>query len=113
MGIGRKVKLPSNIKVQDIDYSVLEENEIAKAILFELSQFQHKIEQICNDKSPSQLCDYLYSICNLFSKWYSKPENSIKNCNDDHLKAVRLQFCESVAKTLKVGIQLLGITPLD
>jgi len=111
--IGRKCKYPQNIKSESLDYGVLEHDEAAKQILFELSQFQSKIKQVCDDKSPSQLCDYLYSICKLFSSWYSKPENSIKNCHDDHLKAVRLKFCEAVAQTIKAGIQLLGITPLE
>merc|ERR1712176_1497829 len=37
--IGRKIAYPKGIK--ELDFSVLEENEIAKTILFELSQFQH------------------------------------------------------------------------
>ena len=111
--IGRKVEFPSNIKIEDLDYSVLENDILGKQILFELSQFQKKVEAICEDKSPSQLCDYIYSISSLFSKWFSSPQNSIKNTKDDHLKAVRLQFCQAIAETLKVGLQLLGITPLD
>lgn len=110
--INRKVAFPKNIKMEELDFSVLEDNAVAKAVLFEISQFQSKVKTICEDKSPSQLCDYLFSICKLYSQWYCDKDNNIKNCDDDHLKAVRLLFCKAVAETIGTGIKLLGITPL-
>jgi len=110
--IKRKVEYPAHIKVQDLDFSVLENSATAKSLLFEMSQFQQKVKTVCEDKSPSQLCDYLYGICQQYSKWYCDKDNNIMNCKDDHLKAVRLLFCESVAETIKTGIMLLGIRPL-
>merc|ERR1712228_1019431 len=70
--IGKKIAYPENVDITKLDYSILEQNEIAKTLLFELSQLK---------------------------------ENSIKNCEDEHMKAVRLQFCESVALTIKTGIE--------
>jgi len=111
--IGQKICYPDNVELAKLDFSVLETSDFAMHLLFELTQFQQKIANICEETSPSQLCDYLYQICNLFSKWYSVKENSIKNCEDAHMKAVRLQFVEAVAKTIKTGMELLGITPLE
>jgi len=111
--IGKMVEFPTGVKADEVDFSVLESDEIAKQIIFELAQFQKRVKQICEDTAPSQLCDYLFAICQLFSKWYSVKDNNIKNTKDNELKAARLRFCQSVAETIKVGLKLLGISPLD
>lgn len=107
--IERKVEFPMGAVP---DFSLLISAE-ERFLLFEMSQFQTKVDDICENMCPSALCDYLYYIAKKFSQWYSKDENSIKNCQDIHLQATRLMFSKCVAETLSVGIQLLGIQPLE
>ena len=107
-----KVKYP-NIDSKEIDYSVLSEDIQAQQLLFQMCQFQTKIYQICEERNASSLCDYLYSMCKLFSQWYGNADHSIKFCQDNNLKMVRLNFCQAVAKCIGTGMKLLGITPLE
>ena len=107
-------KIESNVgKGIYINYSVLSEDIQAQQILFEMAQFQKKILEICEKRNLSSLCDYLYSMCRLFSQWYGNPDHSIKLCKDFNLKVVRLNFCQAVAKCVETGMKILGITPLE
>lgn len=72
-----------------------------------LIRFQEVVEQACNDLFPHYLCDYLYSLSDVFSKFYTScqvvgsPEETS-----------RLLLCQATAIVMRQCFNLLGITPV-
>jgi arginyl-tRNA synthetase len=81
-----------------------------KALALRLLQFTEVVETLAEDCLPNQLCLYLYELSGVFMKFYEacpvlKAEGSVREA--------RLGLCQLTARTLKQGLQLLGITPLE
>ena len=81
-----------------------------RALCLKMLQLGEIIEAVDRDCMPNQLCNYLYELAGLFMKFY-------ENC--PILKAEisqaqsRLALCRLTAETLRQGLGLLGITPLE
>lgn len=75
-----------------------------------LARFSEIISLVVNTKEPHHLCGYLYNLAVLFSRFYES-EAILKT--DEIIRNSRLQICALTAKTLKQGLNLLGIEVLD
>ena len=76
--------------------------EIVKKILL----FNPTLEVITNDFNFSSLCNYLFELCQLFSRWYK--ECPIKNA-DDSIRGPRLFLASVIAEIIQNGLHILGI----
>jgi arginyl-tRNA synthetase len=85
-----------------------EETEISLAK--HLLQFNQVINDIEQDLLPNRLCDYLYQVSDKFNKFY---ENCPVLKSEEPVKTSRLMLCDLTAKTLKLGLSLLGIKVLE
>lgn len=81
------------------------EIELGKYLL----QFTDIIEIVEQDLLPNRLCEYLYELSKKFNKFY---ENCPVLKSEEPLKTSRLILCDLTAKTLKLGLSLLGISVL-
>uniref|UniRef100_A0A0D9Y3I7 arginine--tRNA ligase n=1 Tax=Oryza glumipatula TaxID=40148 RepID=A0A0D9Y3I7_9ORYZ len=72
-----------------------------------LIQFTEVVEQACADLQPHRLCDYLYSLSETFSKFYT-------NCQvvGSPEETSRLLLCEATGIIMRQCFHLLGITPV-
>ncbi|XP_037404718.1 arginine--tRNA ligase, cytoplasmic-like [Triticum dicoccoides] len=72
-----------------------------------LIQFAEVVEQICDDLSPHRLCDYLYTLSERFSQFYT-------NCQvvGSPEETSRLLLCQATAIVMRQCFHLLGITPV-
>lgn len=91
-------------------YSIAVTAAEEKALALKLLQFSEVVETLAEDCLPNQLCLYLYELAGHFMKFYEacpvlKAEGSER--------AARLGLCQLTARTLKQGLELLGITPLE
>ena len=62
------------------------------------------------DYQPSVICDYLFGVCQQFSRFY---EESRVIGEDGSVNVSRLRLCEATAATVKSGLGLLGIDVLE
>ncbi|ORF44295.1 arginine--tRNA ligase [Gilliamella apicola] len=82
-----------------------------RALATRLIQFDEAITTVANEGTPHVLCAYLYEIATLFSSFY---ENCpILTAENENLKQSRLKLALLTAKTLKVGLDMLGIKTVD
>ena len=80
-----------------------EEELLAKRLL----SFANIIEESIITFSPHKLCNYLHSLASSFASFY---ENCpvLKN-DDEKIVRSRLSLCDLTSRTLKLGLELLGI----
>jgi arginyl-tRNA synthetase len=90
----------------NIDLLTVEERSLAMKIL----QFAELIRQLGEDCYPNHLCLYLYELSGLFMKFY---ENCPIMKAEPEVRASRLALAQLTAETLKKGLNLLGIEPLQ
>lgn len=91
---------------QQIVLDAAEERALAMKVL----QFSETVRQIGLDCYPNHLCLYLYELSGTFMKFY---ECCPILKADDTLRKSRLALAALTAQTLKRGLNLLGIDPLN
>ena len=75
--------------------------------LLRLSEVISNVEQ---ELLPNVLCEYLYQLSEKFNKFY---ENCPVLKSDEPQRTSRLALCNLTARTLKLGLSLLGISVLE
>jgi arginyl-tRNA synthetase len=79
---------------------------LAKHIL----QFEDVLTQVSRDLLPNRLCQYLFELSQKFNQFYDRcPVLQA----EEPQRTSRLVLCDITARTLKLGLSLLGITTLD
>lgn len=105
-GIKRKVK-------SDID-DILQKSKIALehpseiALGQHLMQFGEALEQVSRELLPNRLTDYLYGLAEKFNAFF-------RDCRVEGTpqQNSRLLLCEAVARTLKQGLEILGVNTVE
>ena len=88
---------------------ILQENtelELAKVLL----QLSEVILEVEKNLLPNRLCEYLYELSKKFNRFY---ENCPVLKSAEPLRTSRLLLCDLTARTLKLGLFLLGIPVLE
>ena len=82
------------------------ELELAKDLL----KLSEVIKEVESSLLPNRLCDYLYELSKKYNKFY---ENCPVLKADEPIKTSRLILCDLTARTLQLGLSLLGIDVLE
>ena len=82
-------------------------NEKEVQLIQKLNSFEAVVEQAGKDYSPSGIANYCYELTKDFNQFYH--DYSILNAESSEAKTLRLALAKNVAKTIKNGMQLLGI----
>ena len=82
-------------------------NEKEVQLIQKLNSFETVVEQAGKDYSPSGIANYCYELTKDFNQFYH--DYSILNAENAEAKTLRLVLAKNVAKTIKNGMQLLGI----
>ena len=82
-------------------------NEKEVQLIQKLNSFETVVEQAGKDYSPSGIANYCYELTKDFNQFYH--DYSILNAESAEAKTLRLALAKSVAKTIRNGMQLLGI----
>jgi arginyl-tRNA synthetase len=82
------------------------EIELAKYLL----QLTDVVEMVEKDLLPNRLCEYLYELSKKFNKFY---ETCPVLKSEEPVRTSRLILCDLTARTLKLGLSLLGIPVLE
>ncbi|MGE9549895.1 arginine--tRNA ligase [Erwinia amylovora] len=86
-----------------------EDREAALAV--RLLQFDETITQVARDGTPHVMCAYLYDLAGLFSGFYE--HCPILAAEDEATRQSRLKLALLTAKTLKQGLETLGIETVE
>ncbi|MCO6545926.1 MAG: hypothetical protein J6564_08915, partial [Gilliamella sp.] len=101
----------SNISEDSLTAKISLESDKERALATRLIQFDETISIVASEGTPHVLCAYLYEIATLFSSFY---ENCpILAAEKESLKQSRLKIASLTAKTLKTGLDMLGIKTVD
>ena len=96
-------------EVEQAQLSITDEKERALAI--KLLQFEEAIQIVAKDGTPHVLCTYLYELAGVFSSFYE--HCPILNNEDQQVKLSRLKLALLTERTLKQGLDLLGIKTVE
>ncbi|MEA5619737.1 arginine--tRNA ligase [Cronbergia sp. UHCC 0137] len=93
-----------------VDAKILLGEEAELTLAKHLLQLDEVVSEVEQDLLPNRLCDYLYQLSDKFNKFY---ENCPVLKSEEPVKTSRLVLCHLTAKTLKLGLDLLGIRVLE
>jgi len=83
---------------------------LAKSLL----RFAETIDQAAADLRPNVLTDYLYDLSKQFSRFYDRKQGvRVIDAEPPGVRVSRLRLCDLTARTLKLGLSLLGIRTLE
>ncbi|OLP19143.1 arginine--tRNA ligase [Leptolyngbya sp. 'hensonii'] len=107
-GISRKGEVDFGHLGTGVSLSLQEETELALAK--HLLQLDEVIATVEADLLPNRLCQYLFELSQKFNQFYDRcPVLSA----EEPLRTSRLILCHLTARTLKLGLSLLGIPVLE
>jgi arginyl-tRNA synthetase len=81
-----------------------------KALALRLVQFPETVAFVAAECLPNVLCAYLYELAGAFMGFY---ENCPVLQAEPELRASRLSLCELTARTIRTGLDLLGIQTIE
>jgi arginyl-tRNA synthetase len=82
-----------------------------RALAFELLRFGESLDATLEWFAPHRLCTYLFGIAQSFTAFYESCP--VLRAPDDATRESRLVLCETTARTLALGLSLLGIQAPD
>ena len=74
-------------------------------------QFPEAVETAAEELKPNVLTDDLFDLANKFSTFYE--DCPVFAAESDALRHSRLALCDLTARTLRFGLELLGIDVVD
>ncbi len=107
MGILNKL---GNLIWDEINYSACGETSRRRLIVQAL-RFPTIAAKAADDLAPEDLATYLIKLADLFNAWYQK--DPVIREKDPGSKYCKAAMVELIAKTLRRGLELLGIPPLE
>ena len=101
-------------RAQDVDLSdakIVLEHEKEKDLGTKLAQFGEVMNRVVNKGQPHALCAYLFELAGAFSSFYEACP--VLAADTEAQKKSRLLLAQLTAKTLKQGLNLLGLETLE
>lgn len=107
-GISRK----GNIDFDRLDTNagILLKEETELVLAKHLLQLSEILKEVERDLLPNRLCQYLFELSQKFNQFF---ENCPVLPSEEPIRTSRLILCDLTARTLKLGLCLLGISVLD
>jgi arginyl-tRNA synthetase len=87
-------------------------DELEQHLAVMLLRFEDILARAAADSAPHQITTYLYELVTLFMRFYER-NPILKEGVDEATKMSRLQLADLTAKTIKQGLDLLGIEVVD
>jgi arginyl-tRNA synthetase len=110
-GISRKGGI--NFKELQENAKVLLQHETELTLAKCLLQLGEVISIVEQDLLPNRLCEYLYELSKKFNQFYDRNQGVRVLEAEEPLRTSRLVLCDLTARTLRLGLSLLGIQVLE
>ncbi|ANG93265.1 arginine--tRNA ligase [Enterobacteriaceae bacterium 155047] len=102
----------ANIDESTLDHALVVINEDREAQLAaRLLQFEETLTVVAREGTPHVMCAYLYDLAGLFSGFYE--HCPILTAENEEIRNSRLKLAQLTAKTLKLGLDTLGIETVE
>ncbi|WP_227136679.1 arginine--tRNA ligase [Kosakonia radicincitans] len=108
LSVFRKAGLEESV-LENAPVTIGEERESQLAA--RLLQFEETLNVVAREGTPHVMCAYLYDLAGLFSGFYE--HCPILSAGDEEVRNSRLKLALLTAKTLKLGLDTLGIETVD
>lgn len=82
-------------------------NGSEKELVMNLSNFKGVVSRAAETLSPALVANYVYEVVKSYNSFYQN--NPILNQDDENAKNFRLELSDLTGKTIKKGLELLGI----
>lgn len=82
-----------------------------RALAVALVQFAETLDHVVADYRPNQLTAYLFELATRYSSFFQ--ECPVLKAETEALRASRLVLCDLTARTIKLGLNLLGIEVVE
>ncbi|OPX25087.1 MAG: arginine--tRNA ligase [Planctomycetales bacterium 4484_123] len=99
---------PGTGDLSGIEFGLGEPAERALAV--KLLQFPETLQAVADDCLPHLLCGYLYELAVTFTGFY---ESCPVLKSDEPKRSARLALCDLTARTIRTGLNLLGIETVE
>ena len=96
----------------EINGDIIIGDDLEHRLAVMLLRFEDVLERAAEDASPNQITSYLYELATLFMRFYEQ-NPILKEGVDEATKMSRLQLADLTAKTIKQGLDILGIQVVD
>ncbi|GAB1256629.1 arginine--tRNA ligase [Aurantivibrio plasticivorans] len=106
--IFRKAAMTPDNLTGDVSIASAEEHALAKQCL----QLEEVLELVAADAYPHHLCNYLYELASLFMRFYEACP-ILKDEVTAEQRQSRLQLCHLTARSIHLGLDILGIETMD
>jgi arginyl-tRNA synthetase len=101
----------AGIEADSLHGDIILTDEREALLATRLLQFEETITQVARDGTPHVMCAYLYDLAGLFSGFYE--HCPILSAEEENVRNSRLQLAALTAKTLKQGLDTLGIKTVE
>ncbi len=112
----RSINRKAGVDVAEVstDQSFILEHPMEIALGKKLLQFTDILEVVGRDLAPHVLTEYLYDLAKTFSRFYDKKIGvRVIDASPESVRDSRLRLCDLAARTLKLGLSLLGIETVE
>jgi arginyl-tRNA synthetase len=101
----------AGVEEKDLTQALVITEDREAALATRLLQFEETITTVAREGTPHVMCTYLYDVAGLFSGFYEHCQ--ILNADSDVERQSRLKLALLTAKTLKTGLDTLGIETVE
>ncbi|MCH7838807.1 MAG: arginine--tRNA ligase [Planctomycetes bacterium] len=110
--IGRKAGV--DFAALPSDQAIILEHPSEVALAKKLLQLTETLDVVSRELRPNVLTDYLYELARAFSRFYDKKIGvRVIDATPENVRTSRLRLCDLTARTLKLGLHLLGINTVE
>ncbi len=95
------------------DAKVVLQHETELTLAKHLLQLDEIITSVEQDLLPNRLCEYLFQLSQKFNQFYDRDRGVPVLNAEEPQRTSRLVLCDLTARTLKLGLSLLGISTLE
>lgn len=101
----------AGIDMNSLSGDIMVGDDKEKALISKLLQFDEAVTSVAREGQPHLMCSYLFELAGQFSSFYEACP--ILSAEDEAVKQSRLKLAALTAKTIKQGLDLLGIETLE
>jgi len=91
--------------------AIMVDHDAERALAVKLLQLPEVINAVSQSLEPHRLCTYLYELASAFHQFYEKCP--VLKVEGPATRDSRLALCGLVARTLRTGLSMLGITVIE
>jgi arginyl-tRNA synthetase len=96
------------------DLPLLIEHDSEIGLAKQLLNFPSVVQQVATELRPHHLTDYLYNLSRAFSTFWDRERGvRVIDAEPKAVRLSRLRLCDLTARTLKTGLDLLGIRVVE